>query len=153
MECDFAKRFVYTLEALKWYGGHVSACTDMRARYVGLGYKLVHLTKKLKEYLMNKIVANIFGEILSVIHIAVIIGFGAAIVKYESDKSAIGNIFGYFAYNGNFYGVLFVIFVLYFLFAGVLSILVAINEQLEGINKIHTLMVFRELQQCKTKST
>ena len=102
---------------------------------------------------MNKIVANIFGEILSLIHIAVIIGFGAEIVKYESHKSAIGNIFGYFAYNGDFYGVLFVIFLLYFLFAGLLSILVSINEQLEGISKIHTLMVLRVLQQGKTKST
>ncbi len=84
---------------------------------------------------MNKVIANIFSVILSTIHVVVIIGFIIVIGKYQSDKEAVVNIFGNVAYDrGMFYGILFLVFLLYVLFVGLLSTFVAINEHLEEIS-------------------
>ncbi len=84
---------------------------------------------------MNKVIANIFSVILSTIHVVVIIGFVIVIGKYQNDKEAVVNIFGNVAYDrGMFYGILFLVFLLYVLFVGLLSTFVAINEHLEEIS-------------------
>ena len=84
---------------------------------------------------MNKVIANIFSVILSTIHVVVIIGFIIVIGKYQSDKEAVANILGNVAYDsGMFYGILFLVFLLYVLFVGLLSTFVAINEHLEEIS-------------------
>ena len=84
---------------------------------------------------MNKVIANIFSVILSTIHVVVIIGFIIVIGKYQSDKAAVVNIFGNVAYDrGMFYGILFLVFLLYVLFVGLISTFVAINEHLEEIS-------------------
>lgn len=84
---------------------------------------------------MNKVIANIFSVILSTIHVVVIIGFIIVIGKYQSDKEAVVNILGNVAYDsGMFYGILFLVFLLYVLFVGLLSTIVAINEHLEEIS-------------------
>ena len=84
---------------------------------------------------MNKVIANIFSVILSTIHVVVIIGFVIVIGKYQSDKKAVVNILGNVAYDsGMFYGILFLVFLLYVLFVGLLSTFVAINEHLEEIS-------------------
>ena len=84
---------------------------------------------------MNKVIANIFSVILSTIHVVVIIGFVIVIGKYQNDKEAVVNIFGNVAYDrGMFYGILFLVFLLYVLFVGLISTFVAINEHLEEIS-------------------
>ena len=84
---------------------------------------------------MNKVIANIFSVILSTIHVVVIIGFVIVIGKYQNDKEAVVNILGNVAYDsGMFYGILFLVFLLYVLFVGLLSTFVAINEHLEEIS-------------------
>ena len=84
---------------------------------------------------MNKVIANIFSVILSTINVVVIIGFVGVIGKYQSDKEAVVNILGNVAYDsGMFYGILFLVFLLYVLFVGLLSTFVAINEHLEEIS-------------------
>ncbi len=84
---------------------------------------------------MNKFIANIFSGILSLIHIVVIVGFVLVILNYQKNKDSVVGIFGSIAYeSGAFYGILFLIFLLYVLFIGLLSTFVAINENLEEIN-------------------
>ena len=87
--------------------------------------------------IMNRFIASIFSWMLSSLHLIIIIGLITIILKYHENKESFIGIFGYNADNdGLVYGCVFVLFLFYVLFMGLLSTFVAMNDNLEEIKEI-----------------
>ena len=87
---------------------------------------------------MNKFIADIFSELLSIIHI-IVIGLLIYITfeYHQNQKNLLSNTFldEYIKTTINFYLIIFAIFIFYVLVIGTVSTLVAINQNLTQINK------------------
>ena len=85
---------------------------------------------------MNRFIAKCFAGIISLIHISTILALGAAVFYYYSDhNSAIRHYLeAYGVPESSFLLVTLVAFIGYVLVMGVLSTLVAINQNLEILN-------------------
>jgi hypothetical protein len=85
---------------------------------------------------MNRFIARFFAGIISIIHISTILALGASIFYYYSDHNSA--IRQYLASNGvpeaSFLLMMFGVFVGYVLLMGLLSTIVAINQNLEIMN-------------------
>ena len=85
---------------------------------------------------MNRFIAKCFAGIISLIHISIILALGAAVFYYYSDHNS--PIRHYAEANGvpesSFLVVTFGAFIGYVLFMGLLSTIVAINQNLEILN-------------------
>ena len=83
---------------------------------------------------MNKFIANIFGAILSISHVLFILLLGYIIyLALKGDNIKILTNYGINPENS--IGIVFLVFILYVLFAGFLSTFVSIHEQLISIRK------------------
>jgi hypothetical protein len=87
---------------------------------------------------MNKVVASIFGGMLSFLHVTVIAMLGIGLYQYSKNEETFASILGPTAYDkGAVYALAILIFLFYVLFVGMLSTFVSINEHLEEIkNKL-----------------
>ena len=87
---------------------------------------------------VNKFIANIFSELLSIIHI-IVIGFLIYITfeYHQNQKNLLSNTFldEYIKTTISFYLIIFAIFIFYVLVIGAVSTLIAINENLTEIRK------------------
>lgn len=83
---------------------------------------------------MNKIVARIFGGMLSFLHCTVIVVLIIGLYQYSKNEETLANIFGPQAYDKAYvYMIAFLVFIFYVLFVGMLATFVSINEHLEEI--------------------
>ena len=76
---------------------------------------------------MNKLIATIFGRMLSTIHLIVILSFIAVIFNFHESKNSLVALLGKSANNDI---VLLGFFLLYVLFIGSLSTFISMNEHL-----------------------
>ena len=87
---------------------------------------------------MNKLIANIFSELLSIIHV-ILIGLLIYITfeYHQNQKSLLSNTFldEYIKTTISFYLIIFAIFIFYVLVIGTISTIISINENLTDINK------------------
>jgi len=80
---------------------------------------------------MNKLIATIFGRMLSTIHLIVILSFIAVIFNFHESKNSLVALLGKSANNDI---ALFGLFLLYVFFIGSLSTFISMNEHLEEIS-------------------
>jgi hypothetical protein len=80
---------------------------------------------------MNKLIATIFGRMLSTIHLIVILSFIAVIFNFHESKNSLVALLGKSANNDI---DLLGFFLLYVLFIGSLSTFISMNEHLEEIS-------------------
>ncbi len=87
---------------------------------------------------MNKFIAKIFSELLSIIHIIVIGLLVYIIFEYhQNQKNLFSNTFldEYIKTTISFYLIIFSIFIFYVLVVGTVSTVISINENLTEIRK------------------
>lgn len=82
---------------------------------------------------MNKLIAHLFGRLLSTIHLIVIISMISVIFNFHESKNSLVAMFGK-SVNNDFMMLGF--FLMYVLFIGSLSTFISMNEHLEEINNI-----------------
>ena len=80
---------------------------------------------------MNKLIATIFGRMLSTIHLIVILSLIAVIFNFHESKNSLVALLGKSANNDI---VILGFFLLYVLFIGSLSTFISMNEHLQEIS-------------------
>jgi hypothetical protein len=86
---------------------------------------------------MNRFIAEVFASILSLVHLVVVLGLGGLTVLYFSDDkrqvAQIGSLIG--ISQETFILVIIAIWIGYVLVMGFLATIIAMNENLERLNK------------------
>ena len=86
---------------------------------------------------MNRFIAEVFASILSLVHLVVVLGLGGLTILYFSDDkrqvAQIGSLIG--ISQETFILVIIAIWIGYVLVMGFLATIIAMNENLERLNK------------------
>jgi len=86
---------------------------------------------------MNRFIAEAFASILSLVHLVVVIGLGSLTILYFSDDNRqvaqIGTMIG--VSKEAFILVIIAVWISYVLVMGFLATIIAMNENLERLNK------------------
>jgi hypothetical protein len=86
--------------------------------------------------MINRWIASVFAGLLTVIHLVVLVALLGIILLYFSDNHQFRNLPAAFGVNDNgFLAIVAVTFVIYVLVVGALATLIAINQNLERLNK------------------
>ncbi len=86
---------------------------------------------------MNRVVAEAFASILSLVHLVVILGLGGLTILYfADDKRQVAQISHMIGINPElFILIIIAIWISYVLVMGFLATIIAMNENLERLNK------------------